>query len=332
MTKILCVGDLHVTDKAPVSATESYTDDIIAMLYWIADYAAEEGVDAVVLAGDVFHHKAPSRNSHELVLKMIAVVKYFLSKGLLLLCVTGNHDVQNGRTEDVHERQPLGVLYEAGLVELNGWHETLPLFGVPWRESWTEPGDPALALRGREDSEGFGPVNPKGETLVVTHAPIYPPDEAQKQMFELVQLAGEGGLSEAMGNEGFLYYGHIHEDHGIFEVEGVTYANMGALSRGSLHEYNLNRTIKVALWDTSGPYPQFTEVPVPHKPASEVFRIAEVMEERGQKLSLESFLSAVGSRTLEISDTGSVIEHIQGRTDVNARVKKKAVEILEDVS
>lgn len=324
--KILCVGDLHVTDKAPVSATESYTDDIIAMLYWLADYAAENGVVAVVWAGDVFHHKAPSRNSHELVLKMLAVVKYYLSKGIELLCVTGNHDVQNGRIEDVHERQPLGVLYEAGLKELVGWHETLPLFGVPWRETWTEPGDPALALKGfREDSDDW-----KRDTfsLVVTHAPIYPPDEAQKQMFELVPLAGEGGLSAAMGNQGFLYYGHIHEDHGVFEVEGVTYANMGAISRGSLHEYNLSRSIKVALWTPEG----FTEVPVPHKPAGEVFRIAEVMEERGQKLSLESFLSAVGSRTLEISDTGSVIEHIQGRTDVNARVKKKAIGILEDVS
>jgi len=291
------------------------------MLKWIADYAAAEEADAVVWSGDVFNHKAPGRNSHELVLKMIAVVKYFEDKQVRLLCVTGNHDVMNGVMGSVRERQPLGVLYEAGLEELVGWDKGgLPLFGVPWRESWTEPGDPALALKDWDDSEG--------RSLVVTHAPIYPPYEAQKQMFELVQLEGEGGLSEAMDNTGFVYYGHIHEDHGIFEVEGVTYANMGALSRGSLHEYNINRQIKVAVWTEEG----FTEVVVPHKPASEAFRLAEVLAEKGQKLSLESFLAEVGSRVLDVSSTGSVIDHIRGRKDVPAAVKKKAIEILEDVS
>ena len=318
-----------MSDRAPANATESYTDDICAMLHWVADYAAEIEADAVVWAGDVFHHKSPSRNSHELVLKMIEVVK---AHKVPLYCVTGNHDIQFGKVEDVHTRQPLGVLYEAGLIELNGWAAAdLPLFGVPWRETWTEPGDPGRALAGwRDDSElaaALGrPVSIREHALVVTHAPIYPPSVADNQMFELVQLAGEGGLSEAMGNTGYLYYGHIHEDHGVFEVEGVTYANMGAISRGSLHEYNLERSIKVALWTEDG----FTEVPVPHKPAREAFKLAEAVEEQGQKLSLESFLSAVGSSTLEISSAGSVIAHIEN-LDVPPKVKKLAIEILESV-
>ena len=337
MTKIICVGDIHVSDRAPANATESYTDDICAMLRWVADYASEIEADAVVWAGDVFHHKAPSRNSHELVLKMIDVVK---AHRVPLWCVTGNHDVMNGRVEDVHARQPLGVLYEAGLHELKGWHPTLPLFGVPWRESWTEPGDPAKALAGwQDDSElasaqkwnlGAPPLS-RDHALVVTHAPIYPPSMADNQMFELVPLAGPEGLSAAMGNTGFLYYGHIHEDHGVFEVEGVQYANMGAISRGSLHEYNLERSIKVALWTDGTGEPGFTEVPVPHKPASEAFRIAEAMEETGQRLSLEHFLAEVGSRTLDVTSTGSVIAHIEARDDVPPRIKKRAIEVLESV-
>lgn len=324
--KILCVGDIHVSDRAPANATDSYTDDIIDMLKWVADYAYQEQADAVVWAGDVFHHKAPSRNSHELVLKMIDVVKYHR---VPLWCVTGNHDVMNGIIDNVRERQPLGVLYEAGLNELNGWHPTLPLFGVPWRETWTEPGDAAKAFEGWRSRASLGLVDPS-KALAVTHAPIYPPEEAEKQLFDLVPLRGAGGLSEAMGNRGFLYYGHIHEDHGIFEVEGVTYANMGAISRGSLHEYNLERSIKVAVW--GGPSPTFTEVEVPHKPASEVFRLAEAEEAKGSKISLETFLADVGTRTLDISSTGSVIEHIKQRDDVEPRIKKKAIEILEDVT
>lgn len=347
MTKIVCVGDIHVTDRAPISATESYTDDIIEMLKWVADYAYDIEADAVVWAGDVFHHKAPGRNSHKLVLKMIDVVKYHR---VPLWCVTGNHDVMNGLTDSVHDTQPLGVLYAAGLKELDGWHPTLPLLGVPWRESWCEPGDPEKALeRWRQPPPGTH-INRNGsvpswevlsKALVVTHAPIYPPAMADKQLFELVPLAGPGGLSAAMGNVGYLYYGHIHEDHGIFEVNGVTYANMGAISRGSLHEYNLERKIQVAVWTDgtagiealSNPEPAgFTAVEVPHKPASEAFRLTEVLEERGERMDLENFLAEVGGRNLEITDTGSVIEHIRTRTDVPESVRKRAIEILEEVS
>lgn len=326
MTKIICVGDIHVMDRPPVNATESYTDDIIDMLHWIADYASKEKVDAVVWAGDVFHHKQPSRTSHALVLKMIEVIQ---AHKVPLYIVTGNHDISNDRLDSIHEKQPLGVLYAAGALELDGWHPGgLPLFGVPWQQNWTTHEDTAWeAFTGwREDLPRFGEKD-LSRSLAVTHAPIYPPGEAEKQLFELVPTLGDRGLSHAMENTGYLYYGHIHEDHGIFEVEGVTYANMGAISRGSLHEYNLEREIKVAMWTEDG----FTEVPVPHKPASEVFRITEATELKTEKKNLDTFLAEVGSSTLDISSTGSVIQHIQERTDVSPRVKKKAVEILEEV-
>lgn len=331
MTKILCVGDIHVMDKPPVNATESYTDDIIDMLKWVSEYATEQQADAVVWAGDIFHHKQPSRTSHALVLKMIDVVK---AHKVPLIIVTGNHDISNDVLDSVHEKQPLGVLYAAGAIELDGWHPELPLYGVPWQQGWTTNESAAQdafelwqSAGGLDEGPEFAQVDLR-HALAVTHAPIYPPGEAEKQLFELVPTMGEHGLSAAMGNVGYLYYGHIHEDHGIFEVEGVTYANMGAISRGSLHEYNLERSIKVALWTEDG----FTEVPVPHKPAAEVFRIAEAMEAKSEKLSLDKFLSDVGSSTLDISSTGSVIAHIRDREDIPARVKTTAIEILEHVS
>lgn len=326
MTQIVCVGDIHVMDRPPVNATESYTDDIIAMLKWIADYAYEIDADAVVWAGDVFHHKQPSRSSHALVLKMIEVVKHHR---VPLWIVTGNHDISNDVLDSVHEKQPLGVLYAAGAKELVGWHPELPLYGVPWQHGWTTDVDaPRSAFEGWRDPDldTKARMDPRYR-LAVTHAPIYPPGEAEKQLFELVPTKGPDGLSAAMGNEGFLYYGHIHEDHGIFEVEGVTYANMGAISRGSLHEYNVTRSIKVALWTEEG----FVEVPVPHKPAEEVFRIVEATEVKEQKRDLSEFLTQVGSSTLDISSTGSVIEHIRTREDVAPRVKQTAIKILEEV-
>jgi len=326
MTKILCVGDIHVSDKAPSGATETYTDDLIDMLMWIADKAVELEVDAVVWAGDIFHFKQPSRTSHATVLRMIGVVNYYLDKGLELLIVVGNHDISNDVYDSVFSKQPLGVLLSStGAKELNGWHESLPLFGVPWQQRWLYEETPHEAFeqwRAELKKTGLKEL----PALAVTHAPIYPPKEAENVMFELVPTMGEHGISEAMMNTGYLYYGHIHEDHGIFEVEGVTYANMGALSRGSLAEYNREREIKVALWTEDG----FTEIPVPHKPASEVLKISEAEDKKAEKLSLDAFLSDVGSSTLDISSTESVISHIQ-TMEVDQKIKKTAIEILEEV-
>ena len=238
-----------------------------------------------------------------------------------IMCWTGN---SSDRVESVWEKQPLGVIFESGAAkELNGWDPSgLPLFGVPWQQRWLHEDAPKEAFIEWESSD-----RDLGHSLVVTHAPIYPPSTRDEQMFELVPTAGPHGLSEAMGHKGYLYYGHIHEDHGIWVDEGVTYANMGAISRGSLTEYNLNREVKICMWtDSDG----FTEIPVPHKPASEVFRIMEATEKKEEKLSLEGFLADVGNATLDISSTFTVIEHIR-QLDVAEAVKKVSIEILEEV-
>lgn len=327
MTRVLCVGDIHVMDRAPVNATESYTDDIIEMLRYTAQWSKDNDVDLVVWAGDIFHHKQPSRSSHALVLKMLEIVRLHESLGVELRIVIGNHDISNDVLESVPEKQPLGVLLAAGARELDGWHETLPVFGVPWQQRWLHEGTPWAAFDAwRNDSWRFGKVGETSKALAVTHAPIYPQTLEGGVKFDLVPTAGEHGLSAAMGNQGYLYYGHIHEDHGVFEIEGVTYANMGALSRGSLHEYNLDREIKAALWTEDG----FTEVPIPHKPAAEAFKIDQALETKAERLSLDEFLSDVGTRTLDISSTATVIEHLR-TAEVPPKVRARAIEIMENV-
>lgn len=332
MTRVILVGDIHVSDKAPSSCTDSYTDDIIVMLKYVADYAKDNDIPTVVWAGDIFNHKQPGRNSHALVIKMIEVVRYHEERGIELLIVIGNHDITNDVAESAYDKQPLGVLFAAGAKELNGWHGTLPLYGVPWQQRWLHEDTPWEALDDwREDAKQM-----EGQTnkhrLVVTHAPIYPPRDRDSILFELVPTAGPKGLSAAMGNEGYLYYGHIHEDHGVWEDEGVVYANMGAISRGSLHEYNLDREIKVALWtDVFGEGIGFHEIPIPHKPAAEVFKITEVTETKETKLSLDRFLTEVGNSTLDISSTESVVAYIK-TMQVPDSVKKTSIEILEEIS
>ena len=237
---------------------------------------------------------------------------------------TGN---SNDRLESIDETQPLGVLFRAGAKRVEGsagWADGgLPLYIVNWQQDWHNPEAVHFAFEEWRDSH----PNTLKESLVVTHAPIYPPDQ-ENQLFDLVPTHGEGSISEAMGNQGYVYYGHIHEDHGVFESDGVTYCNVGALSRGALHEYNVQREIQVALWDSKT---GFEPIVIPHRPAEEVFKIAEVTEKKSEKLSLDQFLADVGSSTLDISSTESVVEHIS-KLNVAKPVKKLATDILREVS
>jgi len=315
VTRILCVGDLHVMDKPPAGATDEYLKDLFASMRFTATWANENDIDAVVWAGDIFHHKNPARTSHATVLKVIEVLKTY---DMPLFIVTGNHDISNDVLTSVHEKQPLGVLFQAGAIELDGWAPHLPLFGVPWQQDWHEEGAVERA---------FEPVRRAEKKqlpfLTVTHASIFPPNLVEDVPYE--HLPAED-IASAMNNRGALYYGHIHEDHGVFEVDGVTFCNVGALSRGSLHEYNLKRGIHAAVWEDG----EFEVIDIPHMPATDILKVAEHAEKREDKMDLDAFVASVGTSSLDITTTADIVGYIESM-DVEKKVKARAVRLVEAV-
>jgi hypothetical protein len=112
-----------------------------------------------------------------------------------------------------------------------------------------------------------------------------------------------------MGGSGSVYYGHVHEPHGIYTVDGVTFCNPGAISRGSLHEHNLTRAVTCAIWDANTG--QFSLVELPHKPADQVFRLAEVGEKKAVQARLDDFLSSIGRTRIEITSVESVMAYVR---------------------
>lgn len=317
MTSILCVGDIHARDKAPSGAHEPYLDDLLDLLRQTATLAAERAVDAVVWAGDVFHEKEPRKTSHATVQRMIEIVQSYPCP---LYIVPGNHDISNDRLESIDDKQPLGILYRAGAIKLDGWVEDLSLYGIPWQSNWHEEGAIAWAFDAWRE---WGPID-TSKCLAVTHASLYPPGlEPPFDVLDIGEVAGALGKSG-----GSVYYGHIHEYHGVFEVEGVTFANMGALSRGSLHEYNVSRPIKVALWKDG----VFEEIELEYKPGEEVLRVEEHREEKRSQLSVKNFLDSIGNQAIEISSTGSILNYIDTRVDVHKPVRDLAKDLIEHVS
>lgn len=304
MALYLCVSDIHATRRPPSRCTDTYWPDLVDLLGQSAVVAAERRVDGIVWAGDVFHHKAPLRTDHGVVQDLIAVIGAYPAP---VWIVPGNHDIQHDRLDSIETTQPLGVLLRTCAQPLEGWDgpdedSLLDLYGVPWQQQWSEQ-------RVREALEGWRRET-YGCSLVVTHAPIYPP--GQEPHYEGAEFTPASWWAEAMGNQGYLLYGHIHEPHGVWRHEGVTFCNYGALSRGSLDEYNLDREVGVVIWDTDAPPERaFEFVPLQAKPAAEVFRLQRHAEEVAAHRRLDEFLAGVDETVLGLLSVESVLAYIR---------------------
>jgi DNA repair exonuclease SbcCD nuclease subunit len=307
--KVLLIGDVHLSDRPPSSCTETYLEDLFNLLDQASAVAKAKKVSAIVQAGDWFHVKMPSRNSHKLVIRSI---EWADNAPCPVYVVPGNHDLSNDRLESLNEGQPLGAVIRSKSVKmLWGWAEgplKHQLYGVPWLQDWDNPNEEiretqvSSALTIWQDLyDGSVPA------LVVTHAPFYPPGKEPK--YENAEIYSPEKFALHMGRHGCVYYGHIHEPHGVYDVGGVRFANFGALSRGSLTESNISREVGVTLWDSSTGEFQF--IPLEAKPANEVFRLQEIGQVKDAQLELNKFLASIGETSVEITSMDSVMNHVR---------------------
>lgn len=316
-TKALIIGDVHLSDRAPTSRTATYKDDILDKLRFCVTKANELEVP-IVQAGDMFHIKAPSKNSHRLVQETHEILKHAM-EGVFI--VPGNHDMQHDRLDSL-DAQPLGALCRMSNIEmLVGNHPDLPgILGIPYH-SFFEGDDWYVELFewlandiGNTESE-----------LIVAHAPIFPPGEAPGVYYSLAPESWATFWCED-GEATHTYYGHIHDCHGVFEVQGHTFCNQGALSRGSLHESSVNRKPAVTYWDGS----EFTRIEVPHRPPEEVFLFATASEKAAIKASAADFADAVGKVAFQTLTLESVLASIKERAP-DSRVLAVIEKALEEV-
>lgn len=298
MSEFVLVNDIHLSDRAPASCTDTYLDDLFDLLEQAAGIAQSRDAE-IILAGDVFHHKAPTRTSHQTVMRLIDWARLALVR---VHAVVGNHDIQHDRTASIHETQPLGVVMASGAIELlDGWMDSEDaVYGVPWNMTW----DDASVSDALAEYRRCPPVPDSKPMLVVTHAPLYPPGRELK--YEFYPAAS---WAKAMGGKGTVHYGHVHEPHGVYTVDGVTFSNPGALSRGSLHEHNLTRTPAVAIWDSSTG--QLTHQELNAKPAEQVFRLQEAAEVKNAGINLNRFLASVQATKLDVTSTSAVLDLVR---------------------
>jgi len=318
--RLLIVGDVHLADRPPSMRTENYTDEVFAKLAECNALAAEHGVDAVVQAGDLFHIKAPSRNSHRMVHRFITDVME--PAPVPWWVVPGNHDMTHDRLSSL-PNQPLGVLFEAGLNRLMGECEIGDgvVYGVPYLQEWAELPE----VWGTAWREG-----PAG--LCVAHASIFPNDDRPLfEHFSADEWEEDMGVPDAFPGA-HVYFGHIHDRYGTFtSSSGKTlFCNQGALTRGSLAEHDVKREVAVTLYDDQQDIP-FEAIPLKSvKPASEVFRMAQHEAEQNRAVRLDEFLSQVNETELGQVSVESVLAEVAANTAIGEDTRREIRECLEE--
>lgn len=315
--RILLVGDLHLADKPPSSCTDTYLDDLFDLLNQVAELSNQAA--CVVFAGDIFHHKTPSRTSHQTVLRFIETLRKFKAP---VFIVPGNHDMLGDRFESIKETQPLGSVFASGVVDcLDGptplGSKNFPIFGVPWQQVWDD-NKTLEYFKGYRELLG----NTARLHLMIAHAPVYPINKTNPW-----EDLGEAWWSERTG-PGFVYFGHVHDQLGQWGKMPAM-CNNGALTRGSLTESNMTRPVGITWWDMRDGTFEFQ--PLRYKPASEVFRLQEKVELVQAQEKLDEFLSEVGETELAVVSIEGIIAEIQAMNSLPDNLKKLAIEILEGV-
>jgi len=323
--KVLLINDVHLTNpnSHPSSCTATYTDDIFDLLYQANEVAKERGCNIICQLGDFFHIKTPGRNSHYLVQRAIewandALVPVFI--------VPGNHDLLNDRLESLNEGQPLGVMYSSGKAgKAEGYfNKPMPIYGVPWQQFWdAEQSVADLAVK--DALSDFVPSDTP--QLIVTHAPFFPP--GSNPVYEHYSVEKFANYVNPTGKSSVqVIYGHIHDWHGEYVVNGVRFCNYGALSRGSLTESNLTRSVGVTIWDSISGTFEFVELNA--RPANEVFRVKEITEVKTAQLQLDQFLASVGQSSIEVTSIEAVLSKVKSM-NLGKDIERIVEELLTSV-
>lgn len=284
--KILFFCDLHLTEKKPCNRLDDYSETVLNKISNLATYAHENGVEKVIMGGDIFHSVEVSNDYQN---KIISVFKQFPCP---VYTVIGNHEVPYKNPELI-KRSPLGVLFNSGVLHHLKYLTTLDGATITGLDYFPQK---ALMIPACVGS---------GWNILVAHS-----------FFE--QGHKESLSKSDVESFDVVLLGHDHNSYPATTFGKTTVIRPGALSRGMLSEQEFRRVPVALILDTATR--EITSIVVPHEEADKVF-LKEVMEERKANRGIEDFVTALTEdkvdKTLSLT---SVVSSLTQEDDVKDRV------------
>lgn len=313
--------DVHLADRGPVSWKGDYLGELWDNLRQVAKIASDTEAVAILDGGDLFHVKAPARNSHFLVNETIKLHK---ESPCPVFSIEGNHDLQNNNLCSL-SKQPLGVVFASGVLHplreevFSRGGITVRVVGLPFIPDRTL--DTFTSIR-KKPGDDF--------LVVIAHALA-----SEEPPASVVDFFGEPVFkySDLIVPDGpdLLCFGHWHKDQGITEIDGRFFVNPGALSRGSLSFETLSRTPSATLLSFGVTGIKVVSYPLTVAPAEDVFNFEVKQAKEEEAVRIQAFLDDLNSKLSDASLQGVSVKSALQSLQVSQKVRDTALRYLEMV-
>lgn len=305
--RILCTGDLHVTDKKPRNRTDDYWSTVMNKFKQIMQIAEETNPMFVVFPGDIFE---TYKENHKVVQFMINTMR---NSGQNFLVVAGNHDQQ------FHTQDLTGTAFET--LDASRSFLNVAKYFVDEMEN-----DKPLRIYGASWKDEIRVVDDSAFNILVIHKMIVD-DKLWSQQ------------------EGHTYAKHLLQKHNydliisgdnhtrfIVKSGNKTLVNMGSMMRSTIAQ--VNHKPAVALYDTETR--EVTEIELKIEPVSHIMAVVKAEKEKDRNEKLMEFGEVLRKRMIENTQTNrldfvSELDRFVNENFIDVEIKKIIDECLEDI-
>lgn len=300
--KIIATNDLHLASRAPISRIDpDYPEEMFELLAQIEQLVSALQVQAVLLAGDLFHVR--HRIGWDVLIRFAAWCRRLRALGCDVLAIPGNHDMRYDRYESI-EHEAIGFLFEAGILINVSTTRGCPM----WMKNDGYPRDVVVMGVPYPDAFDFDQwcINwPEFEGTRIVMGHCFANKQPGRYFGDVVH--GYGELLDASGAD-VIVLGHDHSDRGVLHLGlGRWVVDLGALSRGAMSETDIHREIKIALIDTDPSPLRVQQVRLKYRAAGDIFDL-ELREKVQQERAVISEFVEQLRHDLTLWQTASIPE------------------------
>jgi hypothetical protein len=353
--RFLITNDLHVSDRRPESRTDNYIDELFGLLDQIEQAANRLKLDGVLVAGDIFHRKPG------ISLGVLARLAFWCRRlqelGCPVIIIPGNHDLRYDRYESLlphpetgdPSTQPLAFLIDLGLVinvstlrtagtplpyviEKPSTGEKAAFYGVPFPDAFEMDEWVRLGKVIAEQQH-----DPMTTVFVLGHcfADMDGGDYYGEPIMSYRQL------SQFVPADVFAF-GHDHSDGGIELLDAKVphrvgmwrqaFVNLGALSRGTLTDEDISRSVDVAIVVTDEAHPDklpptLTRAALQTIPASQLFDLEKRARLKEEHTAITAFVTRLRDDLAVLGTTTDLDAQLTAMS-LPAEVRAKVAEYL----
>jgi len=276
--KFMVVGDLHASSTPPVSRGDDYIAAVFDKLNQINKIASQEECQAIFFLGDLLHIK---RQAHGFINHLNMQLNRMYAP---CFAIIGNHDEYNDDPDSL-AKSPSGGLFVSGALS---WMDIVQIGSLKIK------GYDYLPEMALEDC---------GCRAALAHA-FLSHDFSKRGLLD-------SGSIEKSGVE-LLFLGHDHKPYPPKEFGKCVIHRPGSVTRGSVHDYQMERVVQVAVADSETLEVKYHTLKV--KKPEDIFR-AKALIEKEERNAVDVFVKSMGESLASKEEAEPVEKVLRKLTD-----------------